>query len=117
MRMLLVLAVLVVGCGGSDKLFKGDAVVAELRSGQPFCSQGETGPTMLQRTAVTEGPTKTTTDHPAPYTSQIIECDWTCGNIGAEREAFVSVIFYTLRDGTWVRDAHADPGRASCPTD
>jgi len=57
--------------------YLGDNVIADLRGGTPYCGQGRTGPTTTTRTV-------TVTDklgNPL-YDSRIMECDWTCGNIG-----------------------------------
>jgi hypothetical protein len=111
-KVLIAAALGLAACGGSsDKLFKGDAVIAELRLGVPFCQPGGvSGPTITTQTV-----TATNLADRSTYQQQQLRCDWTCGNIGAESRALVYVIFYTQPDGTWVRDAYADPGKASCP--
>lgn len=108
MRWILALTAVLVGCGGSENSI-GDSVVAELRSGTPYCAHGTTGPSVTAKTMTVKDQV-----HP-PYVSTIIECDWTCGSLGSVRQAFVYVFFYTDANGVWQMDPHADPGRKSCP--
>jgi len=109
MKTMLVAAVLGLAACGGTQAFEGDTVVAELTNGQPSCSQGATGPTLH---------TSTATAHDAngnPYESTIVQCDWTCGNIGEYRRIHVFAVFFTGADGKWNVNQYADVLGAYAP--
>jgi len=114
MKTMLVAAVLGLAACGGTQAFEGDTVVAELTNGQPSCSQGATGPT-LHTSEVETTYRLNSLDPGVTYISNIVTCDWTCGNINGITKAFVHVVFYTDHTGAWVMDPHADPSAASCP--
>lgn len=108
---LLIAAMLCAACGGTPEPFPGDRILAELRSGAPYCAQASTGPTITTRTAVV--PFGNTT-----YTQQITRCDWTCCDTGVYQRAACAAEFHTDEAGRWVRNFYVDPdpAHAACPT-
>ena len=107
--MLLAVVLGLAACGGTSELFKGDTVVAELSNGAPSCSQGATGPTLHTSIATTHDANGN------PFESTIVQCDWTCGNIGEYKRIHVFAIFSTNADGTWTVNQYADVLGAYAP--